>query len=129
MNSSSSETPRGRAGLRPAVPFDERRTQLAKKAVARCEAPLTGLDRPKRLRAEEQSAPDRRPTAQRVLHRRLTEDEVRVTGRRIDDVARRLRLLREPREQLAYGALVLEPHVGLARLRGVPAARAALLDT
>src|SRR6266850_6542971 len=108
--------------------FDERGTQLAEQSLARREASLAGLDRPQRLRAEQERARDGRPTAQRVLDRRLAEDEVGLPRLELDDVPRSRRLLRQPRDELAHRALVLEPDVGLARLRGMPAARASLLD-
>jgi hypothetical protein len=122
---------RGRFGTRDAMRFDERRAQRAQQPLARREPAFAGVHGTQRLRAEEQRARDGAPSTERVLDRRLAEHEVRVTRIEQKRSARRRRavlVLREPRDELAHGALVLEPDVHLARLRRVAAPRAPLVD-
>ena len=118
-------------GTRDAMRLDEGGAQRAEEPLARREPALAGVHRTQRLRAEQQRARDRAPTAEGVLHRRLTQNEVRVARVEQEPAARRGRavlVLREPRDELAHGALVLEPDVHLARLRRVTATRAPFVD-
>src|SRR4029077_13362175 len=82
--------------------------------------------------AEERDRGDHAPPAEGVLDRRLAEDEIgvaRIKRERRRTRTRRRWVLGEPGHELAHGAIELEPHIDLARLRRVRTARAALLDT
>ena len=122
---------RRRLGARHAVRLDERATQCPEHALARGEPAFAGVHRPERLRAEQQRARDGAPSSERVFDRRLAHDQIGVTRVEQEPTARRGRavlVLGEPCDELANGALVLEPDVHLSRLRRVPAARAPLVD-
>ncbi len=111
--------------------LDERGAKRAEESLARGEPAFAGVHRTERLGSKKQRARDRAPSSERVLYRRLADDEVGVP--RIQEQAaargrRAMLVLREPCDELANGALVLEPDVHLARLRRVAASRAPLVD-
>ena len=106
----------------------ERGAELSEQTLARREPALARLERSERRRAEQERTADHRPAAERVVHRRLAHHQIGLALFERDDVARADGLLREPGDELTNGALVFEPNVELARLRGMAAARPALLD-
>jgi len=107
-------------GPRAAVAVDERGAHRSQQPFAHDDPSIARVSRFQATRAEQHDARDSAPATQSVLHRRLAEDEVGVTGIEVQHAARghgwqsRPRL--QPRHELADGPVELEPDVDFARL-------------
>ena len=118
-------------GTRSAVTVDERGAHRSQQPLASDHAAIAGVGRLGPAHPEQRDRRDGAPAAERVLDRRLAEDEVGIAGIERESRRsrpRRRRVLGQPRHKLAHGSVELEPDVRLAPLRRVGTARPAFLD-